>query len=121
MAKVTLNSANAPTPVAAPETVETVDAQGRILTLKKPGVLAQFRLVEALGDSAKNETYMGMVFPLLFVSAVDGEPVPQPRSKGEVEALIQRLGDDGIAALMVEIPKHFGAEAQADTAKKSAE
>src|SRR5712692_1590735 len=88
--------------------VEVADAGGRKITLKKPGVLAQYRLIEILGDSAKNETYVGMCLPLLFVSAIDGEAVFAPLKKSEVEALIQRLDDAGITAVMNGVQKHFG-------------
>jgi hypothetical protein len=60
------------------------------IRLKKPGVLAQYRLVEVLGDSAKNEVYMAMVLPLLYVAAIDDQPNPTPTRKSEVEALFQR-------------------------------
>jgi hypothetical protein len=88
--------------------VTVTDARGRVITLKKPGVLAQFRLVEALGDSAKNQTYLGMVLPLIFVTAIDGDPVYQPSKKSEVEALIQQLNDEGIEAVMNGVNENFG-------------
>jgi hypothetical protein len=85
------------------------DARGRIITLAKPGVLAQYRIVEVLGDSAANQVYMGMVLPLLFVTAIDGDPIFAPKSKLEVEALIQRLDEDGIDAVMKGVTEHYGA------------
>ncbi len=94
---------------AAQATFDVVDARDRTLTLKKPGVLAQYRLIEALGDSAKNEVYMNMVLPLIYVSAIDGTPVVQPNSKREVEAMITRLDEEGIAAVMSGVTEHFGA------------
>lgn len=92
----------------AAATTECIDAAGRTITLKKPGVLAQFRLIEALGDTAKNEVYTSMVLPLIFVSAIDGDPVVPPTRKGEVEALIQRLDEDGIAAVVKAVQEHYG-------------
>src|ERR1700733_1836894 len=80
--------------------VTVKDLRGRILTLKKPGVLAQYRLIEALGDVAKNETYVSMCIPLLYVAAIDGEPPTPLSSKLRVEAMIQHLGDEGIEAAM---------------------
>ncbi|MFD2271413.1 hypothetical protein ACFS07_10435 [Undibacterium arcticum] len=38
----------------ASEESTVVDALGRTIKIKKPGVLAQYRLIEALGDSAQN-------------------------------------------------------------------
>ena len=98
--------------------VTVTDARGRVITLKKPGVLAQFRLVEALGDSAKNDVYMGMVAPLIFVSAIDGDPVYQPSKKSEVEALIQQLDEDGLTAVMEKAREAFGnSDPEGDRAK----
>lgn len=111
-AKVTLNSdgsaAPGPALTAAPTEFTISDARGRAIQLKKPGVLAQFRLVEALGEVAQNQVYMGMVLPLIFVVAIDGEPVVQPASKAEVEALIARLDEDGIEAVMTAVQAKFG-------------
>lgn len=108
MASVTLN----PTPsqeVLAPKLeIDVTDSRGRIIKLKKPGVLAQYRLIEILGDSAKNEVYMGMVLPLIYVTSIDGDAVHQPASKPQVEALIQQLDEDGIAAVMVGVQENFG-------------
>lgn len=84
------------------------DARDRVITLRKPGVLAQFRLIEALGESAKNTTYVNMVLPLLFVAAVDGDAVPPFTSKMQVEALIQRLDDAGLEAVMNGVERNFG-------------
>lgn len=114
--KVTVNptpSPTGPTPTeqiiakAAAEVVIT-DARGRSITLRKPGVLAQFRLVEALGDTARNEVYMGMVMPLLYIASIDGEPAFPPTRKSEVEALIQQLDEDGISAISEAVFENFG-------------
>lgn len=106
-AKVTLvETPSAQMSVATEVTAQ--DSRGRTFTLKKPPVLAQFRLVEALGgEVAQNQTYMGMVFPLLFITAIDGDPLARPGSKGEVEALIQRLDADGIEAVMTAVQTNF--------------
>lgn len=93
------------------------DARGRTITLRKPGILAQYRMVEMMGESAKNDVYMDMVLPVLFVTAIDGEPVVQPAKKSEVEALIQRLDEDGIAAVVVGVRDKFGVPVSADGGK----
>jgi LDH2 family malate/lactate/ureidoglycolate dehydrogenase len=93
---------------AAAEHVIT-DGKGRSIKLKRPGVLAQFRLIEALGDTSKNEVYMNMVLPLIFVVEIDGDAVFQPNTKREVEALIQRLDEEGVAAVVSGVQEHFGA------------
>jgi len=105
--KVTLNPSDQIVQQANAE-VTVSDERGRVIKLKKPGVLAQFRLIEALGETAKNEVYMGMVLPLIFVTSIDDDPVYQPASKREVEALIQRLDEDGIAAVLQGVQENFG-------------
>lgn len=89
--------------------VAVVDAIGRTIKLKKPGVLAQFRLVEALGETAKNQVYAAMVLPLIYVVAIDDMPIYQPTRKSEIEALIQQLDEHGVNAVMEAVQKNFGA------------
>lgn len=111
MTKVTINpSTPAQQAVAkAVASVVVVDGGGRSIALRKPGVLAQYRFVEAVGAAAAgNETYMGMAMPLIYVAEIDGDPVAPPTRKSEVEALIQRLDEDGINAVMEGIKEHFG-------------
>lgn len=94
---------------AAAVVVET-DAEGRALKLRKPGVLAIYRLIEALGpETAKNSIYVNMVLPIIYLEAIDGMDVFMPTKKSEVEAILQRLGDAGVAALLLGVEKHFGA------------
>ncbi len=92
----------------AMQEVTVTDSTGRAIKLRKPGVLAQYRLVEVLGDSARNEVYIGMTMPLIYVSEIDGIAVSQPATKLQVEALIQRLDEHGIAAVMDGVQEHFG-------------
>jgi hypothetical protein len=113
MTKATLEMNAAKTPsddliARAMAEVTITDARGRTIKLKKPGVLAQFRLVEALGETAKNQVYTAMVLPLIYVSEIDGDAVFQPTSKREIEALIQRLEDDGIEAISAAVMENFG-------------
>jgi len=91
----------------ANETHEVRDSRGRRIVLKRPGVLAQYRLVEVLGATAENKVYMSMTMPLLFVVSIDGEPVHPPATKREIEALVQLLDDDGLAAVIVGVEKHY--------------
>lgn len=90
------------------------DSRGRVLVARKPSVLTRFRFVEMLGTSASNETYFGMCFPLLFLVSIDGETVRTPTSKIQLEALIQRLDDDGLNALTGLVLTHFNPDPEAD-------
>ncbi|NMM21844.1 MAG: hypothetical protein HHJ15_18145 [Rhodoferax sp.] len=96
-----------------------LDAQGRSITLQKPGVLAQFRMIEMLGgETAKNQVYVGMVLPLLYIASIDGEALPRLSSKRELEALIQRLDEDGIECVMKGVAANFGSPNPASDEEK---
>jgi hypothetical protein len=89
------------------------DSRGRVIELRKPDPLAQFRLIEVVGGAAaENRIYMGMVFPLLFVTSVGGTPVPAIQSKTQLEALIQRLDEDGITAVSTGVNEHFAPKSE---------
>ena len=105
--KVTINPSAEAVAKALAEVVVT-DANGRSIKLKKPGVLAQYRLVEALGDTAKNEMYRAMVMPLLYVAEINGEAVFPLTSKSQIEALIQQLDEAGIEAVSEGALANFG-------------
>ena len=67
---------------------------------------------------AEEERSRRVVRPLIYVSAIDGELTVQIARKSEVEALIQRLGEEGISAVMDAVKANFGA---ADPAKDKAD
>jgi hypothetical protein len=90
-------------------------ANGHSIALQKPGVLAQFRLVKFLGKSAENTVYVQMVLPLTYVVEIDGVPVSQPNSEREIEALITRLDEEGVAAVMQGVQENFGAQSADET------
>ena len=93
----------------AEKQVTVKDAGGRNIALSEPGVLSQFRLIEAVGaETAKNDTYMAMVLPLIYVTEIDGDPIAFPTSKIKLEALIQRLGNNGVNAVMIGVQSNFG-------------
>jgi uncharacterized protein YbjT (DUF2867 family) len=94
----------------AAEAVTIDTPNGLTVTLKKPGVLSQFRLVKILGEAAKNQVYVSMVIPITFVTAIDGKPVSYPNTEREIEATIQRLDEDGVTAVMNAVMEHFGGE-----------
>lgn len=114
MSKVTIKH-EAPTPSeavvrAANEEFSTVDSLGRTIALKKPGVLAQFDLIEALGDLAKNDVYRIMCIPAIYVISIDGAVAPPPSNKAQMRALIARLGEEGFAAIRKAIDERYPPE-----------
>lgn len=89
------------------------DKAGRALKIKRPDFLAQFRLTKALGDSAANSMYHRMVFPILYLVAIDDVDIFPPKDEKEVELIIKQLDEHGYAALNEGIEAHF-AEANED-------
>lgn len=85
--------------LAKQDEVAIVGAGTLQIGLKRPGVLREFQIVEIVGDSAKNDVYMAMIMPLLWVVSIDNDPEAPISSKRELEALISRLGSDAITAI----------------------
>jgi len=91
--------------------VEVQDSKGRVFKLKEPSPIAQYRLAKILGpELASNSAYMMMVMPLLYVVAIDGEPVAFPQGERQVEALVMKVGKSGINLLGTALREHFGEE-----------
>lgn len=106
MATVTIDPPEAPdTPsqaiVRAAAAVTTVpDPSGRQIGVRRILPLDRMRLFEVVGpDNSKNEAYLGYASLAFHVSSIDGDPVPRPATKAQLEALVQRLGDDGLTAV----------------------
>lgn len=98
--------------------VEVTDARGRLLTLRKPNVLAQYQLVRMLGaDASANQTYLAMVMPLLYLQSIDGETAGFSNQR-ELDAVIQKLDEEGLMALSKSIAENFGNQNDADAVKK---
>ena len=88
---------------AAREFVVT-DATGRVLCLRRPGALDRLRLFKAVGPSlASNDRYVGYAMLAMCVTTIDGVPQPAPSNEGQLEALVQRLGDAGMVAIGQEL------------------
>ena len=111
MTKVTRTDGDSPSAELVREAqaeVEVTDSTGRVIKLRKPGVLAQFKLVKAMGaESAENTTLMSMYMPLLYVSQIGEDAVFPPTSEREIEGTITRLDEAGLDAVMRGVQEHF--------------
>ena len=91
------------------------DGDGRLLTLRRMGALDRLRLFKAIGPVlAQNPPYLGMAMLASSVMAIDDVPVPSPANEAQIEALISRLGDVGIAAIADSLQPGSDHEADAD-------
>jgi hypothetical protein len=78
----------------------TEDRRGRRLTLRSLTALDTLRLFKAAGPVlAQNEPWLSMASLAFAVTEIDGVPVPTPVSEAQIESLIDRLGDNGLAAI----------------------
>jgi hypothetical protein len=89
------------------EPFSVTDSTGRVFVLKNPDVLAQFDLIEALGELAKNDVYRVMCIPAIYVVSIDGSPAPAPTNKLQMRALISRIGEAGFEAIRAGIKERF--------------
>lgn len=119
MAKVTVHETPSQAIVKqANQLVYVTDARGRKLGLRQIPFLEEFRVLEAIGpERAANTTYLRAVNFLLYLAEIDGEPIEIPRSHIQIEALIQRAGREGYAAITEGIEKHFAADKESQEKK----
>lgn len=83
----------------AAQTSEVRDALGRKLTLRRLNAVDRLRLFKAVGPMlSENAAYLGMAMLAVSVSSIDDVPVPAPGNEAQLEALVLRLGDEGLEA-----------------------
>lgn len=85
---------------SANEMWTTLDGLGRRLTLRKINALDRLRLFKTLGPTlAQNSPYLGMAMLAVAVTTIDDIPIPPPVTESQLEGLVARLGNEGIAAV----------------------
>lgn len=102
MAKVTVHTETPSQQIvkAANQPSTVTDAKGRAIGVKKMNPLDRLKLFEVIGgDNSKNEQYVGYAALAFLVTSIDGDPVPRPSNKLQLEALVQRLDDEGMDAV----------------------
>jgi hypothetical protein len=84
----------------ADTTFIAIDGRGRRITLRRLTALDTLRLFKAAGPVlAQNEPWLSMAGLAFSVVELDGVPVPSPSTEAQIEGLIDRLGDEGLAAV----------------------
>jgi hypothetical protein len=84
---------------AAEASLSVTDADGRDIQLRRLTALDKLRLFKALGpELSQNEPYLGMAILAYSVTAIDGVPVPAATTEAQIEGLVAKLGDAGLAA-----------------------
>ena len=75
-------------------TIRTSD--GRMLTVKRLSVVEKMRLAKALGEHSGNDSYGNFAVVAASVREIDSMPIPFPMTTLQLEAIVQRLDDDGM-------------------------
>lgn len=78
------------------------DADGRRIQLRRVGVLETLRLYKALGaELSINTAYVDLALTGLTASAIDDVPIPFPINEAGVEGVLERLGESGVEAILL--------------------
>jgi len=76
------------------------DSLGRRLALRRMTSLDKLRLFKAAGPVlAQNQPWLGMAMLACSVAEIDNVPVPPTTNEQQIESVVARLGDFGIAAV----------------------
>jgi hypothetical protein len=76
-----------------------VDSRGRLLKIKRLSAIDKVRLFKAAGAVlSENRVLGGYYSTACSVTEIDGMPVPFPSTELQLDALVQRLDEDGLEA-----------------------
>jgi len=81
-------------------TYEVVDELGRIIKVRAPSYLERTDFISALGERGESIAYLNQVMPAMYVKEIDGTAVFMPTKLSEVRAILQKLDDEGVAAVI---------------------
>lgn len=84
--------------VLAGEAATRTDARGRRITVKRLDPIQLYRLTKMMGQAANSEASVNLAMLAAAVREIDGAPEPFPTNESQIEAMLQRLGFDGIDA-----------------------
>jgi hypothetical protein len=80
------------------KTVE--DGLCRRLMVRRLTALDTLRLFKAAGPVlSQNQAWLGVASLALSVLSIDDLPIPTPTSEAQIEAIVVRLGDEGLVAV----------------------
>jgi hypothetical protein len=109
---------NASTPSAriveeANRTYLEADAKGRVIEFHRLGISGHRRLLKAISnESANKQQLFSLYLMAASVVSIDGDAITFPINELQLDALVDRLGDDGFAALMQAIPAKLGLQTE---------
>lgn len=105
----------------AAKTFTTQDAKGRTLGFRRPSAMDRYRLSKMLGgDVAANQEAAGLAMLAYLCISIDGEAVMKPNSERQIEAIIDRLDNDGLNAIGNALAVELGMALLGDDADQAA-
>lgn len=85
---------------SAAERPSVKDKRGRTITLRRLGPVQRTRLLKVIGpDNSRNLPLVGYYTMAASVAAIDGDEQPLPIKEIHLEAMLERLGDEGLEAV----------------------
>lgn len=95
----------------ANRTYSVTDTKGTAIEFRRLGMSGHRRLLKAISnESANKQQLFSMYLMAASVVSIDGDAVTFPSNEIQLDALVDRLGDDGFAALIQAIPANLGAQ-----------
>lgn len=96
-------------------TAEVKDVDDRMIKIRKLTAFDRMRLAELIGaDNVNNSVYFSYALAAYHVVGINGERIPSPQSKAEIEAIVKRLGDDGLIAVGNGIEQNMSEKARSE-------
>jgi hypothetical protein len=89
---------------AANEIVRVTDSTGKEIGIRRQTALEKALLLKGLGANAASGPYVQLAAVASHVVEIDGAPVPPARNDRQVDAIIARLGDEGLEAVAEAFP-----------------
>lgn len=86
---------------AANQVLSVTDSLGRVLNYKQHGALDRMNCIAAAGpELSRNTMWMQYALAATMCTAIDGVPVPKPNRRQDIEALVNKLGEEGLNAII---------------------
>lgn len=97
------------------------DELGRTIGWRKLNALEDFDLTEIAGTNAGNQEWMLRATIAFGVREIDGDPVSRPANKSQLRAIVARLDNAGMIAVltMLNPPADEEADVAADEASRA--
>ncbi len=91
------------------QSVELRDAHGRQIKLRQLTALDTLRLLKAAGPHlAQNQPWLSLATLAYSVSEIDSVPVPIPATESQIEALVEKLGEDALTMIADYLDRNHG-------------